>query len=267
VISNDEGSINRGGKPQSVFVGDVFPNKLGSKAKVVSYSSNKDVEIIFLDKFKYSMITYARSLKLGSFKNPYHPTVNGVGYIGVGRFTVFDEEGKMTPEYRAWKGMLSRCYTEKVQQKQPCYKGCYVCDEWLCYNTFADWYTSQKYYGLNYQLDKDILVEGNKEYSPDYARLVPKELNVLLTSRESKRGEFPVGVVKPKKSKSYLAQLNANSKKVGLGSFKTASEASAAYVNAKERHVKNKALEYANRVDWEIFVSLMNWEVYSKEAI
>ena len=33
----------------------------------------------------------------------------------------------------------------------------------------------------------------------------------------------------------------------------------------KERYVKNKALEYANRIEWKAFVALMNWTVYPKE--
>ena len=47
-----------------------------------------------------------------------------------------------------------------------------------------------------WELDKDILVKGNKIYSPDTCCFVPKEVNTVFTKRQSKRGDYPIGVIK-----------------------------------------------------------------------
>ena len=66
------------------------------------------------------------------------------------------------------------------------YKGVEVCEEWYNFQNFAEWCETQKFLnakdvkGKSYQLDKDILVKGNKIYSPDTCCFVPPEINSLF---------------------------------------------------------------------------------------
>lgn len=94
--------------------------------------------------------------------------------------------------YQTWKGMLERCYSAKCQEKQPTYKGCSVCEEWLTFSNFKEWMDSQYWYIM--ELDKDVLVKGNKAYSPETCIFVSSQLNLFTTDREKERGDYPIGV-------------------------------------------------------------------------
>jgi hypothetical protein len=76
--------------------------------------------------------------------------------------------GKMTKEYDLWHAMLKRCYSKPYLEKQPTYIGCSVSDTFLYYHLFYNWCQTQVGFGKEgYQLDKDLLIKGNKLYSED----------------------------------------------------------------------------------------------------
>ena len=188
----------------------------------------------------------------------FKPTVQGVGYLGIGKFKSSDNiTFKQTVEYRTWLDMLKRCYNTEYQESKQTYKGCTVCDEWHNFQKFAEWYTSQKHYGKGYQLDKDWLVEGNKIYSPSTCVLAPKTINSLIVDNAAKRGKYPMGVVYNKKNRNFNAQININ-KTVKLGVFQTAEEASKAYQKAKKNRIKEVALEWQDLIDERLFNAMMN---------
>lgn len=102
--------------------------------------------------------------------------------------------------------MLTRCYNHKSLKKNPSYIGCSVCDEWLTYSNFKRWYEDPiNGYREGYHLDKDILVKGNKVYSPETCCFVPHSINCLLLTRQRKRGALPIGVTI--RHKTYSSQL------------------------------------------------------------
>ena len=87
------------------------------------------------------------------------------------------ENGKHIRSYRSWISMLSRCYGEKELNNRPSYKGCSVCDEWLLFSNFKKWFDDPTNgYQNGYCLDKDILIKGNKVYSPNTCCFVPNEI-------------------------------------------------------------------------------------------
>jgi len=97
------------------------------------------------------------------------------------------------PYYDVWQGMLKRCYSEVALKRRPTYQGCSVCPEWVYFMTFKAWMMTQDFEGK--QLDKDILIEGNKVYSPETCRFVTGAVNKFLTDRGAARGEWPIGVI------------------------------------------------------------------------
>ena len=188
----------------------------------------------------------------------FKPTVQGVGYLGIGKFKSRDSvTQKQTVEYKTWLDMLKRCYNKEYQESKQTYKGCTVCLEWHNFQNFAEWYTSQEHYGKGYQLDKDWLVEGNKIYSPSTCVLAPKTINSLIVDNAAKRGKYPMGVVYNKKNRNFNAQININ-KTVKLGVFQTAEEASKAYQKAKKNRIKEVALEWQDLIDERLFNAMMN---------
>ena len=117
----------------------------------------------------------------------------GVGYLGN---TSTSKNKKVKHSYRIWLGMIRRCYNPRgYDGKMVYYKDCSVCDEWLCYANFEKWY-DDNYYEVNNEemnLDKDILVKGNKIYSPNTCVFVPQRINSLFLKRNKSRGKYPIG--------------------------------------------------------------------------
>ena len=95
------------------------------------------------------------------------------------------------PFYQTWVSMLNRCYSEKYHQRQPTYRGCKVCDEWLIFSNFKRWMEQQDWEGK--QLDKDLLVEGNKTYSPEFCVFVHQLINKFANERCAARGQYMIG--------------------------------------------------------------------------
>ena len=110
------------------------------------------------------------------------------------------------PRYRTWINLLQRAFCEKYKAKFPTYENCTVCDEWLIYSNFKRWMDLQDWQGK--QLDKDILLAGNKHYCPELCVFVSKELNYFLTANDAKRGDWPLGVNWHKDSGSFVAQCS-----------------------------------------------------------
>lgn len=184
----------------------------------------------------------------------------GIGRNSKGKYRA-TINNKGTIAYNIWGSMFKRCYCPKFQKKYPTYIGCKVSSEWHDFQDFAYWYYSQPNKDTGYHLDKDLLFPGNKVYSPDTCCLVPIEINNLLLDRASCRGDHPRGVSFNKVVMRFDAKLRISGKTVNLGYFDCPQEAHQAYKKAKERYVKNKALDWANRIEWNVFLTLMNWQL------
>ena len=167
---------------QHEMVGKIFPTNNGGDCVVVEYLGARDVTVEFLDDYKYQKKTQAVHVREGRVLNPFAKTVHGMGFIGVGKHKV-SVKGKDTKLYRDWSSMMGRGYSENYKSKYPTYEDCTVCEDWHNFQVFGDWATSQEFYGLGYQLDKDILVKGNKVYSPDVCCYVPQRINKLVLSK------------------------------------------------------------------------------------
>ena len=96
------------------------------------------------------------------------------------------------PYYEKWRAMFERCYSAKFQERQPTYKGCSVSEEWHTFSVFKSWMKDQDWEGL--QLDKDLLVKGNKVYGPDTCMFVTGAVNSFVNDNVAQRGEWLVGV-------------------------------------------------------------------------
>lgn len=186
--------------------------------------------------------------------------IYGIGYNSGGKHKT-SEYGKRTKIYSDWKGMFRRCYSQRSLSRNPTYTACTVADEWHDYQAFAEWRENHKYGELGYELDKDLLVAGNKTYSPETCCLIPQEINKLLNKYEAARGEYPRGVYFKKSRSKYIASISIDSKVTHLGVFHCPSEAHQAYATAKEAYVKEVANKWRGRIDERVYDALMNWTV------
>ena len=120
--------------------------------------------------------------------------VFGVGTNDADYFVCKHENRKqvwMCPYYRTWTSMLGRAYNDKLKKRYPTYEGATVCEEWHSFMCFRAWMETQNWEGK--QLDKDLLVRGNKVYSPTTCVFVDKVVNTFLNDSAAARGEWPIG--------------------------------------------------------------------------
>ena len=245
-------------------LGETVLQNCGEIAFIVEYINALDITIQFKTTGELVKTTYNHFVR-GEVKSHFTPSVYGVGIIGLESTT--DENGKILDSYKCWCSMLSRCYSAKVQEKHPTYKGCRVCNKWLYYPNFKKWYDNNYYKIENKtsQLDKDILVKGNKIYSPETCVFVPNFINTLFTKCQNSRGAFPVGVHYYKASKKYMARLSVfkDGKKTRkhLGCFNTANEAFEVYKQAKENYIKEVADEYKDKIPSKLYEAMYAYEV------
>ena len=140
-----------------------------------------------------------------------------------------DGERMTCPYYKTWKSILQRCYDPKYHKIRPTYKDCFACDEWLIFSNFRGWMIEQDWEGK--VLDKDILIPGNKEYSPDKCLFVSQSVNSLLNKNMAQRGALRTGVYML--DGKHAAQCNYKGKQVYLGMYNTEEAAELAYKKVK----------------------------------
>lgn len=165
-------------KYQEIESGQVHKNNDGCSFLIERCISDREVYVKFT-KTGSKVKTSYRTIRSGGTKDPMHPSVYGVGFIGIGEHKARVNNSK-TREYIAWHSMMTRCYSEKAKLTMPSYKGCSVCHEWHNFQEFAKWYSCEKpSAGIVFDLDKDIIKEGNKVYCPEFCMLVPDKVNAL----------------------------------------------------------------------------------------
>lgn len=132
--------------------------------------------------------------------------VHGVGVNDAGYSVKPRIKGgrSVCPFYGVWHGMLRRCYSDKFKERNPTYKGCLVCEEWLTFSNFKAWMEKQYWYMM--ELDKDLLFKGNKVYSPETCIFISNELNQFTVKGDASRGNYPIGVYFHKKAGKLVAQ-------------------------------------------------------------
>lgn len=190
-------------------------------------------------------------------------TVRGVGYNGEGDHQRYVDKVAQ-PAYRVWAGMMDRCYNTQYRKSHLSYEGCTIAEEWHDFQVFAEWFYNHKYSNKGYHIDKDLLVKGNRVYSPETCCFAPKEINIALVEKVNVKDNHPRGVRVTKTDSGenrFVVGLGFYGHQKHLGVFATADEAFEVYREAKERHVKNMALKWANKIELRLYFALMNWTV------
>lgn len=175
----------------------------------------------------------------------------------------FDERGnkKNKHEYDVWLAMLNRCNNERLRHKNPSYKDCEIDEFFMCYENFYEWCNSQIGFSELFQLDKDLLVKGNKIYSPKNCVFVPNAINTAITNRSDLRGKYLIGVSYEKGRKKFVSRMSYFGKVKTLGRYETELEAFNAYKAAKEAYLKELAEIWKSKIDPRAYNALINYQV------
>lgn len=244
-------------------IGEIKYNYQNYIMEIVNYNNYTDIIVEFHDKFKAQIHTSYQCFKIGQVRNPYHKDVYGVGYTGQGNYKP-SINGVDGHQYKTWNHMLERCYSKTFQQKQPSYIGCITNEEWHCFQDFGKWH-DENYYeidGEKMQLDKDILVKGNKIYSSKTCVFVPQRINSLFIQSISKRGQYPIGVSFHQRIGKYQAQINLDNKnRKSIGYYQTSDEAFLAYKIEKEKYIKEIADEYKSKIPKKLYDAMYKYKI------
>lgn len=178
----------------------------------------------------------ANKISLSGRKSVYGIGINDADYMVQ---IMIDGKAVRCPYYVTWSSMIERCYSKKCQEKHPTYKGCSVASEWLTFSNFKAWMVRQDWKGN--ELDKDILIAGNKIYSSESCMFVSSQINSLLNDSRGKRGDFPQGVYFEKQCGKYRSRCNVNGKLVSIGMFSEIEAAEIAYLKFKASHISTVA--------------------------
>ena len=240
------------------YEGKVYPSNRFGDIKILEYKNNKQVVIMFLNT---GFITEESMgvIRSGHIRDSSLPTTCGFGYIDIEGASIGRH---MTKEYRLWNNMVNRCYNEVTRHIYSAYEDCFVADEWKYLSKFKDWCEKQIGFDQDkWHLDKDILVKGNKVYSPETCCFVPPELNCALAGNKKVRGSFPQGVIYNSTKTRYRARIQRGDKWESLGTYDTPEEAFYAYKTVKETYIKSLAEKWKDQIDPRVYESLMNWTI------
>ena len=248
--------------------GEIGYNSFGSKMIIVKYRNARNINVYFPE---YDWT--AKEVQYGNFKKgvvscPYERTVYGVGYIGEGKYKM-SKNGKAVKCYEVWIKILQRCYDDICHKDRPTYNQCNIYEDWLNYQNFAEWYY-KNYYEVDDErmtLDKDILIKGNKIYSPETCIFVPERINTLFVKCDKSRGNYPVGVYYHKRDKKFRAQCSVydfekrKSRQEQLGYYNTPEEAFEVYKEFKEKNIKQVADYYKDKIPQKLYDAMHNYKV------
>ena len=139
--------------------------------------------------------------------NPYkyRRSMCGIGYHGC------NDADSESISFKKWKNMMQRCYDKNVHKKyKPEYKDKTICEEWLNYANFRIWFDEHYVPGKwQIDLDKDLLVQGNKEYSPETCVFLEHYQNTMFEHNakdmiyENEDGTFFIGKGRKKTYATY----------------------------------------------------------------
>lgn len=244
---------------KKIRTGETGVNKNGIPMVIKEYTNKRNVIVEFPSTGEIVRCEYSQFAK-GSIKSHFSPSVYGVGIVGLETTKI---NGKIVKSYKTWSSLLERCYANKPNRNKT-YVNCTVADEWVYYSNFKKWF-DENYYEIDnekMELDKDILVKGNKIYSPEACVFVPHSINTLFIKSNTTRGKYPIGVNYKKSINKYQARYSdINKKSVYLGCFETVIDAFYAYKIAKENYIKEVADKYKNYIPNKLYEAMYNYQI------
>ena len=251
-------------------VGDIRENNSGDKFKIVEYIDSRNVIIEW--PCGQQDVVFSSNIRSGGVAYHNRITVQGVGYLGYGRFVHGNrkpKEGQLViPNHlhRHWRHLIERTHGDVPDR----YEDAILDESWYNLQNFLEWAVEQignsnkESNGRYWCIDKDILVEGNKRYSKDTCIFVPNEVNVFFCRKEiGNTGYLGVNYIKPATKgakEGYIARCHFGGERKYLGYYDTPNLAYQAYRTAKVKAAKELADKWEGRVDDRVITALRSFE-------
>lgn len=183
---------------------------------------------------------------------------------------------KKTKACQLWENIKNRC--EYLPIKDELRFGKYSdvdsCPEWKDFQNFAKWFeeiNNAGYFHEGWQLDKDLLVKGNKIYCPEFCTFLPEDINKALNTKSRNRGELPLGICyaydshnKVVNKRNIQVTFACKNSEFALKLYMLASEIEegfALYKEAREKYIRHLAETYKHKLDPRAYEALIMYEV------
>ncbi len=227
-------------------------NKEGLTFKLIGRTKFSNGYRYYIEFTKSGYITDVvySSIKTGSVKDKMSPSVYGIGIVGDG---VVSKNGKHFESYTKWSSMIQRVSIQKS------YHNCSISDEFLYYPTFKKFYDENSTSGFD--MDKDLLIPLNREYSRDSICFLPPEINNSITTNNVNNDRYMVGVKYNLKTDRYESQCCSGGKSGRyLNTFDTEIEAHLDYLSHKNKHIWDLADKYKDVLTPKVYEALINYD-------
>jgi hypothetical protein len=249
------------------YIGKVFKTNSYGDCVVIDYRDSKRVKVRF-ENTGYETEVPSGNLRKGLVKDCLAKCVAGVGFLGVGKYICRVKgrsakdggyrAGCRTLEYVFWESMMKRVYNHQNECMVRNYSDVSVCEEWHNYQNFAEWCQTQTGFKMGFHLDKDLLLEGNKVYSPTTCCFIPPHLNAAITGMKHTNTTGYTGVVLTDTGR-FLAGITMNGVGINLGTYDTKQQASLMYKSIKNAYVNSLAIIYKDEISIEAFTAAQKW--------
>lgn len=233
--------------------GAIFTTISGGDCRIIQYINNSKVIVKFLDMYGSESQVTLQSLRKGLVRNPYAPNLYNVGFLGVGTYAM-TINGKPTCAHKAWSGVIERCYSTRLRHSRPCYSDVTISGDWHNFQNFAKWFYSQRGAELGWEIDKDLLVTGNKHYSPETCILLPRRLNTAIIHVGSNENVLGYSYHPVSKLYSTMVSTPAGGRNIY---FKTKDECVKYYYKSKSEQLSSLANEWREELDPKAFDSFI----------
>lgn len=212
-----------------------FKSNEGYECEVIEEFPDSIRKVMILDGNNYSKLVSIRTINNNSIENPYHPTIFGRGFIGVGDYNSTNSKINNKDFYDTWNKMFNRCY----KGKDLIYKNVTVCKEWYNFQNFMEYVVETfpfEHKDIKFTLDKDLLQLGfeHKVYSPSTTVWLPQRINSYIQIRQIDEKDYFRGIWKSKYSHIiYSIDFDKPQQLVYLGSALDFEEAKNIYIKHK----------------------------------
>lgn len=183
-------------------------------------------------------------------------TICGFGINDIPELTFYktkDGKTELTQAYKTWAGMIDRCYRPGHEVKFKAYADCSVCEKWKYFSNFNQ---NIFIYIEGFDIDKDILIKGNKVYSPEACCFVPRVINLIFAKNKTRKSNLTRGVKYRKYGNRYSAEISINGKTKLIGYFKDINSAAKAYNQTRKEYISEIVDKYKDALKPKVFQAL-----------